>query len=82
MDQPLIFFLVSCVLGGSGLFWIWYKSDQRQLKLIGIKADCCRIEYNLSKIEPDALQCSYCKRLFYYVDKKTGKRLSIGDVKQ
>lgn len=74
MDIPLIVFLISCVLGFIGLFYTWYKSDHRQLKLIGIKDDCCRNEYNLSKIEPYVLQCKYCKRVFHYVDKKTGKQ--------
>lgn len=80
MDEALIFFLISCILGGSSLFWIWYKSDQRQLVLIGIKADCCKNEYNLSKIEPNVLQCNYCKRIFHLVDKRTIKRQSKPEV--
>ena len=74
MDIPLISFLVSCVICGSGLFYYWYSSEQRHLKLIGIKGDCCRNEYNLSKIEEYVLQCNYCKRVFHYIDKRTGER--------
>ena len=69
-----IFSISLWVLCGIGLFYFWYKSESRHLKLIGIKDDCCRNEYNLTKIEPFTLQCKYCKRVFHYIDKRTGKQ--------
>jgi hypothetical protein len=76
MDIHLLVFLIASAICGTSLFCIAYTSPKRKIKMIGIKAECCKtgmaiqpvFENNDNTKPPLYWQCIHCHRIFNYVN--------------